>query len=560
MNQREKKLALLFGLVIIYWFGKPMYVRWFVDPVNEKQIELQTLVDSVDTLEIRDMQLLAAQTRVVNATRMALPPEELVAQRLYQEWITDLANMYRFQNLQVDPEGRSSRGKDYTSVRVGLTAQANYEQICRFLAAFENADILHRVAGLRLECNEHRGNPLVEMTLSAEALAMPNAPMRDTIFPRFRLNQVLSESMTSLAPKTPAGFPEDRGFLVRIGSELIQVDPVSSKQWTLHRGYEGTTAGSHAPGAEVELFQLRKDRPLISEQDMQRIVDGNFFVKPAPPSEPEWRNVGDQIAVRGRPLRLQLQADGFDPSTPPRTYTVDGKIPPGLELNAESGEVVWEPNEDVELGEYPLQFAVRIEGEQEPRFSEEVKLTLRDPNFPPELSDLEPQKVLPGTEYQLQLEAIDIETPPEELEFSFEGELPVGAEFDAETGTFTWTPPVVTPPGDYEFTFAVKDNGDPAEESKKTYQFAVIEDFTRDTYLTGIVKPDDDLKAMFYNRAENKTTTVSEGDEFEVAGVSGIVMMIGRDFVLWQSGEALWQLKLGQNLFNRSQAQIPGAD
>src|SRR6056297_2314991 len=100
MNQREKKLALLFGLVVIYWFGKPMYVSWFVDPVNERQIELQTLVDSVDTLEIRDMQLLAAQTRVVNATRMALPPEELIAQRLYQEWITDLANLYRFQNLQ----------------------------------------------------------------------------------------------------------------------------------------------------------------------------------------------------------------------------------------------------------------------------------------------------------------------------------------------------------------------------------------------------------------------------------------------------------------------------
>ena len=151
MNQREKKLALLFGLVILYWFGKPMYVSWFVDPIDEKKIELQTLIDSVDTLEIKDMQLLAAQTRVINATRMALPPEELVAQRLYQEWVTELANMYQFRDPQVKPEGRSSRGKVYTAVRVGLSAQASYEQICRFLAAFENADILHRVSGLRLE-------------------------------------------------------------------------------------------------------------------------------------------------------------------------------------------------------------------------------------------------------------------------------------------------------------------------------------------------------------------------------------------------------------------------
>jgi len=563
MNQREKKLAIFFGVVILYWWGKPIFERTFVEPIDLKKTEVQTLLDSVDTLEIRDMQLLAAQTRVVNATRMALPPEELVAQRLYQEWVTELANMYEFQDLEVKPEGRSSRGKFYTSVRVGLTAQASYEQICRFLSAFENAAILHRVSGLKLECDEHRGNPLVEITLSAEALALPDSPMRSTIFPRFQLNQPVSDTAVSFEPKETTGFPKEEAFLVRIGNELIQVVPETAKLWKLERGFEGTTAVAHQPGEEVELFSLRKDRPLISEQEMQRIVAANFFVKPTPPVdyEPKWNSVGHQVAVRGRPFKLQLKAEGFSPSTPPRTYTLSGeKVPAGLTINETTGEIDWAPDTNVELGEYPLQLAVNVEGEQKPRFQEEVRLTVRDPNIPPEISEVEPQVLLPGAEFTLKLDAIDIETAPEELTFAVQGELPTGAKFDGQTGVLTWTPPLVALPEEIELTFTVTDKGEPAESSSRKIKFSVIEDFTRDTVLTGIVKPDDDLKAMFYNRAENISTTLREGDDFDLSGVKGMIMMIGRDFVLWQSGESLWQLKLGQNLSDRSQAQIPGTE
>jgi putative lipoic acid-binding regulatory protein len=562
MNQREKKLAIFFGIVILYWWGKPIFERTFVEPIDLKKTEVQTLLDSVDTLEIRDMRLLAAKTRVVNATRMALPPEELVAQRLYQEWVTELAHIYQFQDLEVKPEGRSSRGKVYTSVRVGLTAEASYEQICRFLAAFENAAILHRVSGLHLECNEHRGNPLVEISLSAEALALPDSPMRETIFPRFRLNQVVSETAVSFSPKETKGFPKDQAFLVRIGGELIQVLPKATNKWTLKRGFEGTIPVNHEPGEEVELFSLRTDRPLISEQEMQRIIAENFFVKPAPPVEyePRWNSVGNQVALRGRPFKLQLKAEGFAPETSPRKYSIEGKIPAGLALDERTGEIKWEPDTTVEMGEYPLELAVHVEGESEPRFEEKVLLTVRDPNLSPEISEVEPQVVLPGAEYKLKLEAIDIETAPEELTFSVQGELPVGASFNGESGVLTWTPPVVALPEEFEISFTVTDKGEPAESSNRKIKFNIIEDFTRDTVLTGIVKPDDDMKAMFYNRAENISTTLREGDDFELSGVKGMVMMIGRDFILWQSGDSLWQLKLGQTLSDRSQAQIPGTE
>jgi len=564
MNQREKLLAVCLGLVVVYWFGNPVYQDWFRKPVKEKESRLAKLNDDVENLEFQDMQLLAAQARVINETRRALPPDELLAQRLYQEWVTELANIYRFQDLEVRPEGRSSSRKVYTSVRVSVTAEANYQQLCRFLAAFENADILHRISSLHLKCDQHRGNPLIGITLAAEALTMPESPMRDSVFPRFHLKQELAAGATRLTPELTKGFPDEDPFLVRIGNELIQVTPRSSAkseaalQWELERGIEFTAVSAHSAGSEVELFKLREDRPLITEEHFEKIVADNFFVKPAPPTVPRLLPIGDKVAFRGSALRFQMQADGFPPETPPLNFEVLGETPPGFQLKSDSGEATWEPTEDVKLGKYPITLAVRVEGEDKPRFQENLTLTLKEPNIPPVLSEVEPQTAIPGNEFVLKLDAFDFETQNEDLRFSMEGNFPEGAQMDREKGILTWTPPDVALPADYEFTVSVTDRGDPSETATRTVKLSVIEDFTRDTYLTGIISPDNNLKAMLYNRAENKTTMLQEGKPFEAAGVKGEVLMIGRDFVLWQANDALWQLYLGKSLHSRSKAAIPG--
>jgi hypothetical protein len=557
MNQREKIWAAIFGLVILYWFGKPVFESWFVEPVTDRRTRRTELKESVDNLELRDLQLLAAQANVHNETARALPPNELVAQRLYQEWVTELANIYRFQDLEVKPEGRSSSKKVYSSVRVGVSAAANYEQLCRFLTAFENADILHRISSLHLECDQHRGNPLIEMTLSAEALTMPDSPMRDSVFPRFYLKQELAAGATQVTPQQTEGFPADEPFLVRIGNELIQVAPKSSQQWELERGVQGTSASAHSAGAEVELCELREDRPLISEEHFEKILAENFFLKPVL-TPPRLLPIGDKVAFRGDPLRFQMRAEGFPPGSPPLSYEVLGDAPPGFQLKSDSGEVIWEPGEDVEVGNYPVTLAVRVEGEDAPRFREDVMLTLKEPNIPPVLSEVEPQTAIPGLEFVLKLDAFDFETQNEDLNFSMDGNYPEGAQMNRETGVLTWTPPEIALPQDYEFTVSVTDRGSPPETTSRTVRLSLIEDLTRDTFLTGIISPDDKLKAMLYNRAENKTTVLEEGKPFEAAGVKGQVLMIGRDFVLWQSEDSLWQLYLGKDLHSRSKAAIPG--
>src|SRR5690606_4524524 len=44
------------------------------------------------------------------------------------------------------------------------------------------------------------------------------------------------------------------------------------------------------------------------------------------------------------------------------------------------------------------------------------------------------------------------------------------------------------------------------------------------------------------------TFVLKPGFPFNAAGVRGQVLEIGRDFVVWRSGEDLWRLILGENL------------
>ena len=76
----------------------------------------------------------------------------------------------------------------------------------------------------------------------------------------------------------------------------------------------------------------------------------------------------------------------------------------------------------------------------------------------------------------------------------------------------------------------------------------LAEDTAQETYLIAAIAQDDEREAWLYDRAANRKTTLREGEAFAVADVKGRVLAIGRDFVLFESGDASWRLELGQSL------------
>ena len=174
-------------------------------------------------------------------------------QRLYQEWLTDLAHHCGIDNAKVTPGITRAIQDVYVTAQVRLNMEATYSQLCQFLARLEQADLLHRIETCQVQSSNHRGNPLLDVTLVAEGVALQDAPQRDTLFPKTELVSAIKPTDTKLTVKDSEGFPEKGRFSAQIGDEFITVNSVKNNVWQISRAKNLTKAMAHENGATIDL-------------------------------------------------------------------------------------------------------------------------------------------------------------------------------------------------------------------------------------------------------------------------------------------------------------------
>jgi hypothetical protein len=169
-----------------------------------------------------------------------------------------------------------------------------------------------------------------------------------------------------------------------------------------------------------------------------------------------------QTADEGSTLTFTLAA-ASDPDTEDAerlTYTLIDP-PQGASLNAESRLFSWNVEYD-QAGEYVLQFSV---SDDEFTLEREVQVTIINVNKPPQIEAIDLERGAEGQEYRFVVPISDPDIEDKDnLRISTQG-LPTGAEFDAATATFAWTPGF-DQAGDYSFSIIVSDPAG-AEVSKE---------------------------------------------------------------------------------------------
>ena len=552
-QQRIRILLAILGASLAFVVVSPLVDGYVFEPIRDRERRLANLDEQILAKKEEANDVILARSLLDDVVVRSLPSDPLDAKRLYRQWLHDLAQQSGWTQLEVLPGiDRAAKARDgvkYYRVQVAITGETTLGDLSTFLHRFERTDLTHRVQRLTVNSRGNAGNPVMEVTLTAEGVAMQDAGNRADLFPRTTLTADLNDRTSAVTVTDVESFPSAPPFLVRVGTEHLSVVSVDGNTWTVGRAADGTEAQSHPRDQAVELVPLHPDRIDLTPEDYANLLASSPFVKPQPPVNytPRLESIPDRILTRGAPLKFPILASGLDPRFGRPRYRLVGKPQTGMTLDMQSGEFVWEANAEQPLGVYDVTVSVTLPRNPELDLRSTFKVNLREPNTAPTLELQERYTAWVGQEISIRPVAAD-DGPLDALTWSLADGAPEGTTIEAQGGEFRWTPAASLSPGQFEVSIVVTDTGEPPLNATGKILIDAQEDSASFTYLTGSVAADDKWKGLLYDRSTNRETVVRVGSRLQVSNIEAVIVEIGRRHVLIDSRGSRWRWKLGENL------------
>jgi len=571
MQRREQYLLIGLVTAVLLWQGASLLNGMLLKPLRDKQTDLEKVQTQIGDSNAKLLQLARQRKNLNDWKKRSLPPDPakakqrpnaLNAQRLYGDWLHDLAELSGFEELKVSSDVITvSRDNVFVSVHIKIEADAHYEQLCRFLDRFYRTDLLHRVTGLRIQSQEAEGNPVLQVLMDVEGMAIVGAPQNRRLFAQTTLVEDLSEDATEIIVESNDDFPKEPGFLVRLRNEYVKVTRMEGAIWTVERAQDSTIASNHPSETIVEHVRLSSDVKGRTADDFKQLFESNVFVKPAPPVQykPRVAPLGEKTLTRGKPIEFTVVAMGYDPAKGRPEYSLVAPLTAGSRLDKTTGKFLWSPTSAQKAGKYTFKFEVKHPSAPGGKLSESVNVILRDPNTPPKIATPSTLPVYLGREWKTTLQATDAETPSGKLTWKLGPNPPKGLVINNQTGVLTWMPDDSTEVGEATAQVIVSDDGSPAQSTTQTLKLVVQDDAAQFTYLTTIFSVNGNVLAKLYDRSQDKYTELRVGTKFSISDIRGTVTTIDKKFLVFATSDGSHRLEIGQSLREAVSVKLPGA-
>ena len=285
MQQREKILAIGFTIALVLWQGWPLIQRTFFQPLDDLRAELKAIEGNIEAKDAKQLQMIQTAGRLADWRNQSLPQNDLDAQRLYQQWLTDLTQLSGWKDVRVSPGRRIDRGERYAALQVAVEGTATMEEFAMFLYHFDRINLLHRIERLGIERRDDSDNAALRISLVAEGVSLETASDTDELFPRARLGREAGRSDRKIQ-LTPADAPFVAGLRVRIGDEYVRLTAQEDDVWTVERGLDGTSAASHAAGVILEAAPIAADEAEQDWSGYSRMIADSPFRRASPAAPP----------------------------------------------------------------------------------------------------------------------------------------------------------------------------------------------------------------------------------------------------------------------------------
>lgn len=560
MQKREKILAGGLAGTLVFWFGWSVVSDRILAPLHDLANQEIRLTEEKKNLFEEQLQLARKESELKTLRALSLPPDPLDAQRLYQEWLTTLAQISGFEITKITLDRRVAEADTYVTIPITIDAKAQLVELASFLQRFDSVQLLHRISRCDVTSPSSEGNPELSITITAEGLSLPSAPARTRLFPLTELSEGISRDAQKLTVLSSKGFPEQTPFCIRIGGEFLNVTSINDNVWTVQRGVEKTFAEKHAANVSVEEFPLQAGKK--ASQAATAMWSRSVFTKPSAlvNYQPRLASRTPPVAIRGEEWSWKLEVAGWNPAFGSPKFEILS-VPQGMELDERTGTLSWHVGNQLEIGTQQIQVLVWGTNGREGGFTTSANVRVRDPNEPPKFAEQGPLKFFIGRESKVRVSAVDPDGDSRKLQYSLV-EGPPGMTVDARTGELRWIPTDDLAPQSITVKLEVKDSDEMPQTARLTLKGSLEEDSAKFTYLTGSVRRTNGVEEGWINdRATNRKTIVHAGDQLSIADFELMIEEIGATYLLvkrngqqyrWQFEQPLTEMQPVKNTPDKS--------
>ncbi len=555
----DKKRTLLLGgtlLAVLGLYGGQSFIKnSVIEPVRKLERAVATREQSLEQLSNKEIALGVARRQLDDWRDISLPEDAATAQRLYREWVENLALECSFANLSVEPGRKSDQRGMMLSVGVDVKAETDLAGLSRFMFLFDNAAILHRISNLLITSTGSQGNPRMEVSFTAEGASITGSGIRSELFARTTLAADVADDATEILVSPSDLFPSTTPFDVRIDRELIRVTEISENRWTIERGAVGTKPGSHKASAAVELLPLLWNKKEKQLEDYSSLLSASPFAVPLPPRKytPKLNGLADQSIRPGQEVRLTVKLEDTDPQFGSTQFELISP-PENMAMDPATGEITWQTAETLTDGKYSATVVAFQQNRPEQRFEGQLNVNVTIPNASPTITVPTNLIAVIGQQFQQTVQASD-DGPTDQLTFAVSGNVPEGLQIDNATGLISWMPEISQRPGEYSFDIKVTDKGKEPKSATTSLNLQLKEDDAAMTLLTGSVSKDDVWYAWLRNKATGLQVQLRTGDHINAAEIDAEIVSIAPRSILMKDQQGTWKLELGNTVRQRSLVQ-----
>ncbi|OYP31108.1 cadherin repeat domain-containing protein [Rhodopirellula sp. MGV] len=191
MNQRERILATLVGVVVVVGIGQLGFNK-YKSAIQQRKTRYQSLQD-------RQLQLVEKRTLGALADRQmgeylvrSLPSDIEKARNAYQSWLLDVAKQNNIQSPSVNETNTSAYKDLYQQLKFKISGRAEMPEIVNLLYEIQAKDYLHRVTQIDINPSKQKSGFMFNVVL--DAIALDAAPA-DAPTPKTKSWRVSSDSM-----------------------------------------------------------------------------------------------------------------------------------------------------------------------------------------------------------------------------------------------------------------------------------------------------------------------------------------------------------------------------